>query len=139
MRAITGNASASSCDGTATRTIWHPDAVNSAICCNVAFTSAVSVVVIDCTDTGASPPTGTSPTMIRRDARRAATGRDSPAPPASSRIAGIPSETLIPLPLTDDPVTDGAHASVFPRGRGRRPASPRAPGPSYPKRPGRMG
>nr|BFE29774.1 hypothetical protein GCM10010200_020250 [Actinomadura rugatobispora] len=92
MRAITGNASASSCDGTATRTIWHPDAVNSAICCNVAFTSAVSVVVIDCTDTGASPPTGTSPTMIRRDARRAATGGGgSPGRP----IGGIPSATVM--------------------------------------------
>ena len=36
--------------GTATRTIWQPDAVSSAICCSVALTSAVSVVVIDCTD-----------------------------------------------------------------------------------------
>ncbi len=45
--AIAGSASASSCDGTATRTIWQPDAVSSAICCNVAFTLAVSVVVID--------------------------------------------------------------------------------------------
>ena len=45
--AIAGRASASSCDGTATRTIWQPDAVSSAICCSVAFTSAVSVVAID--------------------------------------------------------------------------------------------
>ncbi len=64
LRAIVANASASSCDGHATRTIWQPDAVSSAICCSVAFTSEVSVVVIDCTDTGASPPTGTVPTMI---------------------------------------------------------------------------
>jgi hypothetical protein len=28
------------------------------------LTSEVRVVVIDCTDTGASPPTGTEPTMI---------------------------------------------------------------------------
>ena len=55
--AIAGNASASSCDGTATRTMSQPAAVSSAICCNVASTSAVSVVVIDCTETGASPPT----------------------------------------------------------------------------------
>ena len=47
--AIAGSASTSSCDGTATRTIWQPDAVSSAICCRVALTSAVSVVVIDCT------------------------------------------------------------------------------------------
>ena len=52
--------------GTATRTIWQPDAVSSAICCRVALTSAVSVVVIDCTETGASPPTGTAPTLIWR-------------------------------------------------------------------------
>ena len=47
--AIAGSASTSSCDGTATRTIWQPDAVSSAICCRVALTSAVRVVVIDCT------------------------------------------------------------------------------------------
>ncbi|CAM3752120.1 hypothetical protein KIPE111705_23290 [Kibdelosporangium persicum] len=41
----------------------HPDAVNSAICCNVAFTSAVTVVVIDWTDTGNSLPTPTDPTI----------------------------------------------------------------------------
>jgi hypothetical protein len=75
LRAITGNASASSWLGTATRTIWHPLAVNSAICCNVASTSAVGVVVIDCTDTGASPPTNTPPTLICRDTRRTANGR----------------------------------------------------------------
>ncbi len=62
--AIIGRASASSCDGTATRTIWHPEAVSSAICWSVALTSAVSVVVMDCTEIGASPPTGTEPTMI---------------------------------------------------------------------------
>src|ERR1019366_2613249 len=58
LRAISASASASSCDGTATRTIWHPAAVSSAICCSVALTSAVSVVVIDWTETGAPPPTG---------------------------------------------------------------------------------
>src|SRR5256885_15196736 len=61
LRAICGRASTSSADGTATRTIWQPDAVSSAICWTVLFTSAVSVVVIDCTDTGAPPPTGTGP------------------------------------------------------------------------------
>ncbi len=61
--AIIGSASASSWDGTATRTIWQPDAVSSAICCRVAFTFAVSVVAIDCTLTGAPPPTGTFPTI----------------------------------------------------------------------------
>ena len=45
--AICASASASSCDGTATRTIWQPEAVSSAICCKVALTSDVSVVHID--------------------------------------------------------------------------------------------
>ena len=78
LRAMSGSASASSCDGTATRTIWQPEAVSSAICCRVAFTSAVSVVVMDCTDTGAPPPTGTAclprPTMICREFLRSASG-----------------------------------------------------------------
>src|SRR5215469_16073243 len=74
LRAICGSASASSWDGTATRTIWQPAAVSSAICCKVALTSAVRVVVMDCTDTGAPPPTGIFPTMICRDFRRGARG-----------------------------------------------------------------
>ena len=78
LLAMSGSASASSWDGTATRTIWQPAAVSSAICCSVALTSAVSVVVIDCTETGAPPPTGTAclplPTMIWRDFLRAASG-----------------------------------------------------------------
>src|SRR6201986_4308532 len=85
--AIAGSASASSWDGTATRTIWQPEAVSSAICCSVAFTSAVSVVVIDCTLTGAPPPTGTDPTMIWRDCRRSASG--------GAGTCGIPRSVLI--------------------------------------------
>ena len=91
LRAISGSASASSWDGTATRTIWQPAAVSSAICCNVALTSAVSVVVIDCTETGAPPPTGTAcapwPTMIWRDFRRGASG--------SGGSCGSPRSTVI--------------------------------------------
>src|SRR5690606_7326875 len=74
LRAMIGSASASSALGTATRTIWQPAAVSSAICCSVALMSAVTVVVIDCTEIGASPPTGTSPTMICRGLRRGASG-----------------------------------------------------------------
>ena len=74
--AITGSASASSVVGTATRTIWQPDAVSSAICCSVALMSAVTVVVIDCTQTGESLPTPTPPTSSWRVCRRgASTGR----------------------------------------------------------------
>ena len=70
--AISGSASASSCEGTATRTMSHPVAVSSAICCSVALMSEVSVVVIDCTLIWASPPTATEPTLILRDLRRGA-------------------------------------------------------------------
>ncbi|GAA3042557.1 hypothetical protein GCM10020000_21980 [Streptomyces olivoverticillatus] len=38
--------------GQATRTIWQPEAVSSAICCSVAPMSDVRVVVIDWTETG---------------------------------------------------------------------------------------
>src|SRR5215218_8618249 len=70
--AISGNASASSWLGQATRTMSHPDAVSSAICWSVVFTSAVSVVVIDCTEIGWSLPTPTLPTWIWRVLRRGA-------------------------------------------------------------------
>ena len=85
--AMAGSASASSWDGTATRTIWQPEAVSSAICCSVAFTLAVRVVVIDCTDTGAPPPTGTEPTMIWRDCLRSASG--------AGGTGGMPSSILM--------------------------------------------
>ena len=62
LRAIAGSASASSAEGTATRTMSQPAAVSSAICWRVALTSDVSVVVIDCTETGWSLPTPTPPT-----------------------------------------------------------------------------
>ncbi len=94
LRAICGSASASSCDGTATLTIWQPAAVSSAICCRVAFTSAVSVVAIDCTLTGAPPPTGTLPTMSRRDCRRSASG--------AAGTSGMPRSTLICFPIPFD-------------------------------------
>src|SRR5438128_10200600 len=68
--AIVLSASASSQWGTATRTISHPAATRAAICWSVALTSAVFVVHIDWTRTGASPPTSTQPTLISRDARR---------------------------------------------------------------------
>src|SRR5829696_10240078 len=62
--AISGSASASSCDGQATRTMSQPVAVSSAICWSVALTSEVRVVVIDCTEIGWSLPTPTLPTWI---------------------------------------------------------------------------
>src|SRR5215217_2921644 len=70
--AITGRASASSWLGTATRTMSQPVAVSSAICCSVALTSAVTVVVMDCTEIGCSLPTPTLPTCNCRVGRRGA-------------------------------------------------------------------
>src|SRR3954466_5251729 len=90
--AIAGSASTSSWLGTATRTIWQPEAVSSAICCKVALMSAVSVVVIDCTLTGAPPPTGTEPTMILRLCRRGAS--------AGGGTAGIPRLTAVMCALS---------------------------------------
>src|SRR5688572_16607778 len=87
FRAMAGSASTSSWDGTATRTIWQPEAVSSAICWRVALTSAVTLVVIDCTETGAPPPTATGPTMICREFRRGAR--------AGGGAAGIPSCTAV--------------------------------------------
>ncbi len=49
--------------------------------------SVVGVVVIDCTDTGASPPTSTPPTSIWRDTRRVASGRGG--------VSGMPRETVM--------------------------------------------
>src|SRR5690606_24300884 len=102
LPAITDSASASSCVGHATRTIWHPDAVSSAICCSVAPMSDVRVVVIDCTDTGASPPTATDPTWILRLLRRSARGRTGDP--------GIPRETAVTasLPVRRDGFAHGA-------------------------------
>src|ERR1700712_4891327 len=70
--AMAGSASASSWLGHATRTMSQPVAVSSAICCRVALTSDVSVVVIDWTETGKSLPTPTLPTWIWRVLRRGA-------------------------------------------------------------------
>ena len=88
LRAMAGSASASSWLGQATRTMSQPDAVSSAICCSVALMSVVGVVVMDCTDTGASPPTSTLPTRIFRLCRRGAT--------TGGGRGGIPSETDMP-------------------------------------------
>src|SRR4051812_2482872 len=48
---------------TVTRTSSDPARARAATCCTVPGMSAVSVLVIDCTTTGASEPTRTPPTM----------------------------------------------------------------------------
>ena len=52
------------------RTISEPARCSAATCATVWSTSAVSVLVIDCTTTGAPPPTITPPTSTPTDVRR---------------------------------------------------------------------
>ncbi len=60
---ISGTAAAASGRLTVTRTISEPACHSSMHCCAVDAASAVSVIVIDCTTTGAPPPTVTLPTF----------------------------------------------------------------------------
>src|SRR4051794_15903966 len=108
-RAISGSASASSVSGTATRTIWQPEAVSSAICCSVALTSAVLVVVIDCTLTGKSLPTPTPPTSSWRVFRRGGGGGGG-----GGGMAGVEGGALGPrIPLV--PGGGGGEGGVWAR------------------------
>src|SRR5215204_1418990 len=61
-RLISGTAAAASGTFTVTRTISEPASASSTHCCAVEAASAVSVIVIDWTTTGAPPPTWTFPT-----------------------------------------------------------------------------
>ncbi len=61
-RTSSGNAAAPRGSGTATRAISHPASWSRSICRMVASMSCVSVVHIDCTRTGASPPMDVPPT-----------------------------------------------------------------------------
>ena len=58
-----GTAAAASSRSTVMRTISEPARASAATCFAVAAASAVSVLVIDCTTTGAPPPTVTLPTF----------------------------------------------------------------------------
>src|SRR5216683_1427821 len=64
------SASADSWSGQDTRTMSAPARSKAWTCSTVALMSLVTVLVIDCTVIGASPPTGTLPTWIVRQARR---------------------------------------------------------------------
>src|SRR5262245_55890098 len=65
-----GTAAAASSRSTVMRTISEPARASAATWPTVAFTSAVSVLVIDCTTTGAPPPTVTLPTLTGTEMRR---------------------------------------------------------------------
>src|SRR5881396_3698189 len=69
-RLISPSFSAASRTGTAQRTISQPAASSAQISRSVAWTSRVSVFVIDCTVMGALPPTFTLPSWICRVVRR---------------------------------------------------------------------
>src|ERR1700738_4336651 len=60
---ICGTAAAASSRSTVIRTSSEPARASAATCATVPATSAVSVLVIDCTTIGAPPPTATLPTM----------------------------------------------------------------------------
>src|SRR5438874_6376838 len=65
-----GSAAAASSLFTVTRTSSDPARARDAICSTLEATSAVSVLVIDCTTTGASAPTRTLPMVQVTDLRR---------------------------------------------------------------------
>ena len=67
-----GTALAASSRSTVMRTISEPARARSAVCRAVPSTSAVSVLVIDCTTIGALPPTITPATSTGMDALRCA-------------------------------------------------------------------
>src|SRR3954469_19754810 len=69
-RRISFNAAVLSAVGQDTRTISAPASSHRRIWSIVAAASSVGVLVMVWTLTGASPPTGTEPTMICRDLRR---------------------------------------------------------------------
>ncbi len=71
-------AAAASPSGTATRTSWQPHRSRRRICSTVAMASRVSVLVIDCTTTGAPPPTVTPPMSMGFDILRLITAGSSP-------------------------------------------------------------
>src|SRR6516225_3243230 len=146
LRAMSGRASASSWEGTATRTIWQPVAVSSAICWSVAFTSAVSVVVIDWTDTGAPPPTGIAclplPTTIWRDLRRSATGwTGSPGMPRSVVMVVIASLDVdgIEDVSRDQKQSDADQQSEHPNANRNEPPVVGRPGVGLPAQPSEPG
>src|SRR6478735_3921697 len=89
---IRGTAAAASGVLTVTRTSSEPARHRSATWRVVEATSAVSVFVIDCTTTGASPPTRTLPIDTWRVARRDA-GPNRPAQGGSDIGPDIDSET----------------------------------------------
>src|SRR4051794_5864010 len=126
MSAITGigdsativrSASTSLSRGTAQRIRSPPASATARIWRSVACTSAVSVLVIDWTTTGAPPPIGTPPTFIWRAEGTAVKGTRETADPLSvslesalSRIAAI--QQVLDPPQTQQPTPSQAPADT---------------------------
>src|ERR1700678_3354356 len=89
---IYGTACAASSLFTVTRTISEPARASAAICWTVLSISAVSVLVIDCTATGAPDPTITPPMLTLTDFLRAieGIGLRSSLPLAAARPPYLP-------------------------------------------------
>src|SRR3989337_4172121 len=96
-RAISARATAAGWSGTARRTSSQPVATICSICATVAPTSRVSVLVIDCTMTGASPPITSGPTFTARVLRRGRCFSSIAAPPCSdyARLIGKDARDVI--------------------------------------------
>ena len=107
-----GTAAAASLRSTVMRTISEPAPANAATCRAVSSTSAVSVLVMDCTTMGASPPTRTPPTSTDTERRRGCGPASvmygllchrtcQTAPPTSTRpVPHHPSRQCAQMPVT---------------------------------------
>ena len=112
-----GTAAADSSVLTVTRTSSDPASASSRTCRAVASTSAVSVLVIDCTTTGAPPPTVTAP---MRTATVGALGMRATIPCDSARfpLESARSQEVLP----ESPRTRGAEGATARKRSGTRTA-----------------
>ena len=135
-RAMSARFAAASSSGTATRTMSQPAACSSRHWATVASRSRVSAVVIDWTETGASPPMATAPRRICRQGLR----------PARGFALSLPTPLIFETPGYDEAaaawrgdrrvVTRRVGRTVSgPSPRGRPRPRPRAPK-GWPRRPG---
>src|SRR5947209_18002113 len=85
---MAGTAAAAASGLTVMRTSSEPERAKAAICWTVDSTSAVSVLVMDWTTTGASGPTVTEPIFTETAGRRRISGIDSPSPSLPVQVSG---------------------------------------------------
>ena len=121
-----GTAAAASLRSTVIRTISEPARASAATCCTVPSTSAVSVLVMDCTTIGAPPPTSTPPTSTATDrCRGCGPASVISCAPAPARFCEIGAGRVLCRTLRGKPGSNGRkmlHGSARlrpPRQRGR--------------------